>query len=88
MLISTYIYNSKVAVCEAVDEQLNGGKNPKNKTKTKNAWIQRQLSLTDSLQDTASSHLTTALTEHQVSESAASLEGKKETDNEVHCIKT
>lgn len=37
MLISTYIYNSKVAVCEAVDEQLNGEKKPKNKTKTKNA---------------------------------------------------
>lgn len=82
MLISTHIYNSKVAVCEAVDASQ---KNP-NQKKKKNTWI--QISLTDSLQDTASSHLTTALTEHQVSESAASLEGKKETDNEVHCIKT
>lgn len=63
MLISTHIYNSKVAVCEAVDAS--------QKTPTK----KRQLSLTDSLQDTASFHLTTALTEHQVSESAASLEG-------------
>lgn len=34
MLISTYIYNSKVAVCEAVDEQLNGGK--KNQKQNKN----------------------------------------------------
>lgn len=64
MLISTHIYNSKVAVCAK-----------KTQPKKPPAWIQRQLSLTDSLQDTASFHLTTALTEHQVSESAASLEG-------------